>query len=281
VSFYDVLAEGYHTPLTRTQIADLFHAGRLARDYPCKEVEKKEWRTIDELFPLLKYDAALPFVDKSAARPNSQAPYRALAVAISALLLSAATLALYFGLEGEPDTSRDWSSMKPASSSPARFTPSSPSVNGAVVTTNTSAGVPKLDALSQQSELVQERLNAAQKEREQSQAVRLAQERANAEQRERERQKAAGKTVRIPLDQFTIVPNVGGSNVTVKIHDHDITAIDVWTPSGGPVRMTKQKGISNSRTDETLIYWNGRAQLYYVWEISGNLNHCLLRVRDE
>lgn len=46
----------------------------------------------------------------------------------------------------------------------------------------------------------------------------------------------------------------------------------------GEVR--KQKGISHSRTDETFVYGNERASLYYVWEISGQLNHCLLRVRE-
>ena len=36
-----------------------------------------------------------------------------------------------------------------------------------------------------------------------------------------------------------------------------------------------------SGTDEALIYNNGRASLYYVWELSGQLNHCRLRVREK
>jgi hypothetical protein len=48
---------GYHTPLTSEQIAELFHAGRVDRHHPCKPTAKSEWGTIDELFPLLKYDS--------------------------------------------------------------------------------------------------------------------------------------------------------------------------------------------------------------------------------
>ena len=49
---YDLNVKGYHTPLTREQIAELFHAGRVDRHHPCKLTVKSEWRTIDELFPL-------------------------------------------------------------------------------------------------------------------------------------------------------------------------------------------------------------------------------------
>ena len=45
--------------------------------------------------------------------------------------------------------------------------------------------------------------------------------------------------------------------------------------------VEKQEGISHNRTDETLLYQSACASLYYVWEISGKLNHCLLRVREE
>ena len=54
---YDLGVKGYHTPLTREQIAELFYAGRVDRNHPCKPTAKSEWRTIDELFPLLKYDS--------------------------------------------------------------------------------------------------------------------------------------------------------------------------------------------------------------------------------
>jgi hypothetical protein len=75
--------------------------------------------------------------------------------------------------------------------------------------------------------------------------------------------------------------NVGGSSVTVKIHDNDVTTFDAWIDGRRMCEVEKQKGISHSPTDETLLYQSGSASLYYVWEISGELNHCLLRVREE
>src|SRR5207248_9260399 len=72
VILYDLGVKGYHTPLTREQIAELFHAGRVDRHHPCKPTAKSEWRTIDELFPLLKYDSAsclTPSIDDSRRLP--------------------------------------------------------------------------------------------------------------------------------------------------------------------------------------------------------------------
>ena len=55
---YELHVEGYYSPLTADQIAELFRAGRLRRSDRCREVDAREWRTIDELFPLLKYDSS-------------------------------------------------------------------------------------------------------------------------------------------------------------------------------------------------------------------------------
>ncbi len=92
-------------------------------------------------------------------------------------------------------------------------------------------------------------------------------------------QQAAGHDHIVPLDQFTQV-TVGNATVRLKVHDVDISTIDVWIDYARPVRLTKEKGITGSRTDETLIYRRDGASLYYVWEISGELNHCRLRVRE-
>src|ERR1041384_3062105 len=62
---YEVLAPGYHSPLTEDQIAELFQAGRIGRHHRCKQVRHKEWRTVDELFPLLKYESATISCDSS------------------------------------------------------------------------------------------------------------------------------------------------------------------------------------------------------------------------
>ena len=92
--------------------------------------------------------------------------------------------------------------------------------------------------------------------------------------------KAAGQDAIIPLDRETPV-NVGGYIVNVMIHENDTTSFDVWINGLRRREVPKQKGITGSRTDETLIYGSGRARLYYVWEISGELNHCRLRVRED
>lgn len=282
MNLYDVLADGYHTPLTKIQITELFQAGRLGRNQPCKQTEKKEWRTVDELFPLLKYDSSRQSFYQSPERHSSKVRDRALAIAISALAISVVSVALYLALRDEAHAIRDAAMAQVPAKPPERVVTSFPAASSRSVDTPPAKPAQSED-FSRQARLAQERLAAAQRQREQAEAaqLRLAQDRADAEQRERERQRAAGRNERIPLDQFTIVRNVGGLDVPVKIHDRDITTIDVWTSYAGPVQMTKQKGITGSRTDETLIYRNGRAHLYYVWEISGKLNHCLLRVRDE
>ncbi len=57
VKYYDLDVDGYHAPLNDGQIADLFAAGRLRKADPCRELGARAWRTLDEVFPLLKYDA--------------------------------------------------------------------------------------------------------------------------------------------------------------------------------------------------------------------------------
>ena len=57
MKFYELQVEGYHTPLSPDQIADLYRAGRLRNNDPCREIGPTRWRTIDELFPLLKHDS--------------------------------------------------------------------------------------------------------------------------------------------------------------------------------------------------------------------------------
>ncbi|MDP9098352.1 MAG: hypothetical protein M3N48_05070, partial [Verrucomicrobiota bacterium] len=93
-------------------------------------------------------------------------------------------------------------------------------------------------------------------------------------------QKAVAKDTHVPLGEWGTVSDVGGETVWVKIIDNDTTSFNVSINYGVRREVRKEKGISGSGTDETLIYSNGRASLYYVWEISGRINHCLLRVRD-
>jgi hypothetical protein len=296
VNFYHVLADGYHTPLTKTQIAELFHAGRLGRNNPCKQVEKKDWRTIDELFPLLKYNDSSAPMDEVGQLRGRPPRARALILLVSFGAIAVIALLGYFfasaasrATDGTRHTSgpqRNQESQEPSRSvnvAQSRSSSSRPQQqsSGVMIVPTYSNDAPNQSVDMQQARLAQERWNAEQQAREQTQAAKLEQNRANAYRMELEQQKAAGRTERIPLEQFTIVHDVGGSDVTVKIHDHDITTFDVWMEYAGPVRLTKKKGITGSRADETLIYQNGKARLYYVWEISGKLNYCLLRVRDD
>lgn len=265
MQFYDVVAGGHRTALTRTQISGLFQAGQLAGNDLCKEAEQAEWRTIEELFPLLKCGTS----PRSLYQPDELHSPRprvvALTAAISIFVISAGALAGYFFWRSGAQASRN------ATSPTAAVNPRPP-----VTYTIENPYFP-----SQQERAAQERLKAAQRAREQLETARLAEERAAAEKKERDLQEPAGRTERIPFDQSSIVPNVGGSDVTVKIHDNDATTFDVWIDGTRRRRVAKRKGTSGSLTDETLIYSNSRARLYYVNESSGKPNHCLLRVRDE
>lgn len=50
-------ARGFHSALNSREIDRLFRAGVLGGRQPCKPKGEARWRTIDELFPLLKYEA--------------------------------------------------------------------------------------------------------------------------------------------------------------------------------------------------------------------------------
>jgi hypothetical protein len=279
VNFYEVLADGYHSPLTKTQIAELFHAGRLRRDHRCKLVAHKEWQTIDELFPLLKYQLSGPALYDS---PDPDVPSARTWILVFALLaVSVASLALwsYFAHDATVSapsasvTASRWpttisNSITPASNFLSRQRPADEEVT---VTPPVLVETFRPPPAPQQRQIAEPRRQFEQPAPAQPQ---VQAERAAAER------KAAGQDAIIPLDRETPV-NVGGDIVNVMIHDNDITSFDVWINGFRRREVPKQKGITGSRTDETFIYSSGRARLYYVWEISGKLNHCRLRVRED
>ena len=125
-----------------------------------------------------------------------------------------------------------------------------------------------------QAQLAAQQRVAEEMQRQQAESARLQEERA------RQEQKARGQDVILPLDQDMII-YVGRMPLRVKIHDNDVTSFDVWINGQWHREVPKQKGITQSRTDETFIYDGGGARLYYVWEPSGKLNSCLLRVRED
>jgi hypothetical protein len=56
VKFYEVMVDACSGPLAAEEIVQLFREGKIRRSDPCRELGQKQWRTIDEIFPLLKYD---------------------------------------------------------------------------------------------------------------------------------------------------------------------------------------------------------------------------------
>lgn len=278
MNFYEVLADGYHSPLTKTQITELFHAGRLRRDHRCKHVTHKEWQTVDELFPLLKYQSSGAALDYS---PDPDAPLARTWILMFALLApSVAAFALwyYFAHDGAAPAPRAYVTHSdstrtisiPAPTAPKVFT-QQPIDEEVVVSPPVTVEAFRPLVAPPQRQFAGQRRQTEQQATEQAQAQA---ERAAAER------KAAGQDAIIPLDQQTPV-NVGGYSVNVMIHDNDTTSFDVWINGLRRREVPKLKGITGSRTDETLIYISGGARLYYVWEISGQLNHCRLRVRED
>jgi hypothetical protein len=185
VQFYDVVAGGHRTALTGTQIAGLFQAGQLTGNAPCKEAEQTQWRTIGELFPLLKCGPLPRSLYQATELHSPRSRIVALTAVISILVISAGSLAGYFvwrsGSHGAGNGITPAAAANPPA--PVRYTIENPYL------------------ASQKARAEQERLNAARRAREQAQLAKLAQERADAEKRERELQEAAGKTARTPPDQ--------------------------------------------------------------------------------
>jgi hypothetical protein len=293
MTLYDILQDGFHTPLNATQIGELFHAGRLGRHTRCKPLKQKEWRTIDELFPLLKYHSPLQF---SYEPPDSEGEFRfrrSIVVATCLVGAATATAVIYLYSQSQHSLNRSITavdsistSAAPAHGSRAPFVSTQPIQNTVYASTtspgsNGNVGPVVVQSFEETNTQAAIRLAEAQRINEQTrrnQAV-ADQERALKQQKLLEQQKAAGRDQHVLLDHWQTV-NVGGYGVSVKIHDNDTTSFDVWINGELHRDVRKEKGITHSGMDETLIYSNGRATLYYVWEISGELNHCLLRVRD-
>lgn len=287
-------------PLTREQIFELFSAGQLRRNDPCKLAVKAQWRTIDELFPLLKYESAdwLPTADLRRSVNPSVFGFGALAVGIVAVLVTNFTI-----LRNDPitaistrgpilnqttpgESAGSLVAAKSRTSMPNRF------VTNNALLASSQPPLPSRPTAIVQPDVVQirrdnyerertrlEQARAAREQLQRDQAALAEQLRADTQQRERTAQRAAGIDTFLQLDTWGIV-NLGGSAVTLKVHDNDVTSFDVWINGSWRREVKKEKGITQSGTDETFISSNGRASLYYVWELSGKLNHCRLRVRE-
>lgn len=56
-------------PYSDTQVAQMFADGRVNRYTPCRKVDDKAWKTIDDYLPTLKYGTQLP--PPTATRPSA------------------------------------------------------------------------------------------------------------------------------------------------------------------------------------------------------------------
>jgi hypothetical protein len=293
VQLFEILQDGFHTPLTEAQISELFQAGRLTRHTPCKTVKQAGWRTIDELFPLLKYHAPWQFASEPRETRDEFRFRRAIIVGTAFVTAAAAALVLYFYSQSQSSADRRVTAIESISTSAAPsqvrrapvLSPEPIQKRISATTTFPSSDGTAGPAVIQPVEQAQPQaaIQSAEAQRILEQARRdqavAEQQRAMREQKLREQEKAAGHDHHVALDEWQTI-DVGGESVTLKIHDNDVTSFDVWVNYGVRREVKKEKGITRSGTDETLICTNGRASLYYVWEISGRINHCLLRVRD-
>jgi hypothetical protein len=128
MDLYDVKARGFHCPLNYREISRLYRAGQFSGRQACKPKSEARWQTIDELFPLLKYEAAAPplrFEDPPQRRR------RVMFISTCALLLAflgAAMLQVW--IQSAPTTVDRWSGehKRPQMAEPAvvPFTPTSP-----------------------------------------------------------------------------------------------------------------------------------------------------------
>jgi hypothetical protein len=225
VNFYEVLADGYHSPLTKTQIAELFHAGRLCRNHPCKLRTQKQWRTIDELFPLLKYQSVAPASSYSPETDTRSSRIHLLIFAFLLAVVAAGALRYFLASDVVEHTSRprvivhDWPKTIPTNSSFGATVPRREQTADIAETASVTVYAPARTIDSQQMQVAEQRRQAEQQQREQSERERLRAERANLER------KAAGRDLIIPLDEDSIV-NFGGISARVKIHDDDVRCLD-------------------------------------------------------
>jgi hypothetical protein len=278
---------------TSQQISKLFHAGKLDRQDACKLVEKANWRTVDELFPLLKYGAATiaEATPLSPARPPRRGGFLLLTVTVgTAVVAITYLLARQNSLPKErPQVERRVVAATKevqALSAPTPALAVPPTAGTSAPATRRPAAQPS-DLTPRQAQFNARvaSYNAAMELGRRNQQTN-AEERAKAERnrielekRRAEDKRRAGTDFVIPLGK-NVPMDVGGSSVSVKIRDNNILTFDVTVNGSQRRNVRKEKGISRTGADETLIYSDGRASLYYVWELSGKLNHCLLRVRE-
>jgi hypothetical protein len=277
---YDLLVEGYPTPLTAAQIAELFHAGRLLRDDHCKEIGKTAWRTIDELFPLLKYASSAGLsVAKKANATTYPAATNGLEITRRTMLLGTlvALFVLWAFIVG-PGYFSGGGTHQPAPIQISSTLPTHQIIQRAVPAIVSSSAYAD-EQMFRAARLRQED-QARQLEQTKQAEQRIIEERSRAQQeRETQSRRSAEQEFTLPLGTYSRV-SLGGASYRIAVHDDGPDEIRVIVDYRPVLRFQKHSGFDD-RDVETLILSNGTAHLYYVNEISDHVGYCKLRLRDE
>lgn len=274
MDLYEVMAPGCHTPLTSQEIEGLFQASQLSRDEPCRKLGEAKWRTLDEIFPLLKYAPAGYACEPYGGQLRRKWKPFAVAAGLVAILLAWGG---YYVWNQVPRLSRDVV-LPPKPAFRAAVLP----VVARFASVPPRLALPYRTAPSPYKSANLARLETEKRQRETRGAIRASQvDRMRQDEAERAQatRKADGTDYHVPLDVYYDLRDPL-MVARVRVRDNDVTSFDIWIERSYYREVQKQKGITQSRTDETFIYNNGRASLYYVWEIAGEINHCMLRVRQ-
>src|SRR5205809_7541107 len=75
MKFYLLKLSGHEEgPYAETQIAQMFADGRIDRNTPCKPASGRDWKSVDDYLPVLKYGTQLPPPTKVHAVPPAPSP---------------------------------------------------------------------------------------------------------------------------------------------------------------------------------------------------------------
>jgi len=257
------------------------------------------------MFPLLKYDTSTTgnladYFDQEELPGFTFSRHGIIVGGLAATVVTLLAVAVYFGTGGRPMDLPSKAPQRSLRTAVEQYSvaPAAPSAATAPVTTSRRTlaaqysnprparpasaplSIPPVQKESRQALLARlDGERAAREQLQRDQAALADGMRARSQQESSASQKAAGVDTIVPLDTNYPV-DVGGSVLSVRIQDNDVTSFDAWVNGLQYRQVPKNKGLNGSRTEETLIYNTGRASLYYVWELSGQLNHCRLRVRQ-
>ena len=73
-SFHLKIADREEGPFTETEVAQMFADKRIDRNTECKPVDQREWKSVDDYLPMLKYGTQLPPAIKVPAVPPALPP---------------------------------------------------------------------------------------------------------------------------------------------------------------------------------------------------------------